>query len=155
MYKKLAVLSCSIALLYGCASVPMEPNKAGIKAKEFSAPQAGNAGLYIYRPSNFGAALKKDVWLNDNCVGETAPKVFFYQEIIGDTEHKLSTESEFSPNHLLFNAESGKNYFVEQYIKLGAFVGGANLRLIDEEIAKNKITKLRLATPGRCSKDHP
>ena len=33
MYKKLAVLSCSIALLYGCASVPMEPNKAGIKAK--------------------------------------------------------------------------------------------------------------------------
>lgn len=67
--------------------------------------------------------------------------------------HKISTESEFSPNHLLIKADSGKNYFVEQYIKLGVFVGGANLRLVDEAKAKSKIAKLNMATPGRCSKD--
>lgn len=112
--------------------------------------------MYIYRSGSLGKGLKKDVWLDDNCIGETASKVFFYQEIIANgTEHKISTESEFSANHLLLKAESGKNYFVEQYLKMGVFVGGANLRLTDEDTAKKKIAKLSLATPGSCSKEHP
>lgn len=71
------------------------------------------------------------------------------------TQHKISTESEFSPNDLLITADSGKNYFVEQYIKMGAFVGGANLRLVEEEKAKNKIATLKLAKQSNCSKPYP
>lgn len=67
-------------------------------------------------------------------------------------EHKVSTESEFSPNDLLVNTESGKNYFVQQYIKLGVFVGGAGLELIDEEEGKKEVTKLQMAAKGNCSK---
>ena len=93
----------------------------------------------------FGTALKKDIWIDNKCLGESAIKVFFYQDVKGNEEHKLSTESEFSPNVLVINTESGKNYFIRQYIKMGAFVGGANLELVDEEEGKKAVSKLDMA----------
>ncbi len=38
--------------------------------------------------------------------------VFFYEEVVGEEEHTVSTESEFSPNDLLLFVENGKNYFI-------------------------------------------
>lgn len=121
-------------------------------AKKFSPPSNEKAGLYIYRSGKFGAALKKDIWIDGNCVGETASDVFFYEEVTGGKEHKVSTESEFSPNDLLVNTESGKNYFVRQYIKFGAFVGGAGVELVNEEKGKKEVAQLEMATKGTCSK---
>jgi len=46
-------------------------------------------------------------------------------KIVAPGTHKLSTESEFSENHTELKTEGGKNYFVEQSIKMGVFVGGA------------------------------
>ena len=156
MYKKLALLGLSAALLHGCASVKVESDYDSDQAKRFAEPNPGSANLYVYRSTSVGQALKKDVWLNDDCIGETANNIFFLKEIIGEgAEHKVSTESEFSPNHLLFNAESGKNYYVQQYIKMGVFVGGANLRLVEEDKAQKAIAKLKLATQGNCSQAHP
>ncbi|MGX5174278.1 DUF2846 domain-containing protein [Aliikangiella sp. IMCC44653] len=140
------------ALLTGCASVPMESNEASNAAKEFNAPSEGNAGLYIYRAGGPGGALKKDIWVDDKCVGQSAPNVFFYEEVMGGQEHKVSTESEFSPNDLMVNTEVGKNYFINQYIKMGVFVGGANLKLVDEEVGKKAVSKLKMAVKGNCSK---
>lgn len=156
MYKKLAILGLSAALLQGCASVSMESEQSSNQAKSFAEPTKGFANLYVYRSTSVGQALKKDIWLNDECIGASANNVFFVKEIIGEgAEHRLSTESEFSPNHLLFNAESGKSYYVQQYIKMGVFVGGANLKLVDEAKAKQKIAKLKLATLGNCSTPNP
>lgn len=151
MLKKIALAAFASSLLVGCASVPMEDKQVSTQAKAFTAPATGNAGLYIYRAGSFGGALKKDIWLNDKCVGESAPNIFFYQQVQGGVEHKLSTESEFSPNILLVQAEPGKNYYVRQYIKMGAFVGGANLELVDEQKAQKAIADLELAKTGNCS----
>lgn len=140
------------SLLAGCASVPMETKEESTKAKKFERPSEGNAGLYIYRAGGPGTALKKDVRLDGKCVGETAPNMFFYELIKGDVEHKISTESEFSPNDLLVTTKSGENYFVRQYIKMGVFVGGADLELVDQEKGKKSVSKLELATKGKCSK---
>lgn len=63
---------------------------------------------------------------------------------------KIKTESEFSPNALEVAMEAGKNYFVRQFIKLGAFVGGADLDLIPEEEGKADVAKLEMAKPGTC-----
>ncbi|MFA6144981.1 MAG: DUF2846 domain-containing protein [Sulfurimonas sp.] len=142
----------AILLTSGCATVPMESKEVSARAKSFSPPSEGNAGLYIYRDSMLGAALKKDIWVNDKCIGESAPHIFFYEDVKGNQEHKISTESEFSPNDLLIKTESGKNYFIRQYIKMGAFVGGANLELIEEEEGKKAIFTLDMATKGTCSK---
>lgn len=152
MYKKIAVISLASTFFIGCASVPMESDEKTNKFKEYSAPTEGNAGLYIYRVSGLGAALKKDIWVNDECVGQSAQNVFFYKEVIGDSEHKVSTESEFSPNDLRIKTKSGENYFIKQYIKMGVFVGGANLKLVSPEEAKKELIKLKLAKSGECSK---
>ena len=141
----------SAVFLTGCASVDMVSQAESAKAKEFAVPTQGKAGLYVYRDSSFGGALKKDVWVNGNCLGETAPNMFFYTEVDGGKTHKLSTESEFSPNVLELVLEAGKNHFVRQYIKFGVFVGGANLEQISEEQGKKDIAKLEMAKTGKCS----
>ena len=136
----------------GCASVPMESTEASARVKAFQPQSEGNAGLYIYRGSGVGTALKKDIWVDDKCIGESAPNVFFYEEVKGGREHKVSTESEFSPNDLLVRTENGKDYFIRQYIKMGVFVGGANLELVNNEEGKRDVSDLELARKGTCSR---
>ena len=151
MNKMLSSIAVTVLLATGCTSVPMEPKEKSELAKQYNSPSDGKAGLYVYRSGSFGGALKKDVWLNGKCIGETAPNIFFYEEIEGNTEHKISTESEFSPNDLLVKTESGKNYFISQYIKMGVFVGGAGVELVDEEKGKEQVSKLDMAIKGKCS----
>lgn len=152
MYKKIVSTALVAALLCGCASVPMESPDKSSAAKQFKQPSLGSSGVYIYRSGSFGGALKKDVWLDGKCIGESAPNIFFYENVKSDGEHKISTESEFSPNDLLIRMESGKNYFVRQYIKIGVFVGGAGVELVSDEKGKEEVAKLELAKAGTCSK---
>lgn len=134
----------------GCASVEMSSKADSARAKEFNPPGQGNAGVYIYRDSFVGKALKKNIWIDGKCVGESAPDVFFYTQVEGGKNHKVDTESEFSPNALELMFESGKNYFLRQYIKLGVFIGGAGLEQISEEQGKKDVAKLEMAKPGKC-----
>ena len=148
--KKLALSMIVAALLTGCASVKMESKEASDRAKQFAAPQAGMAGIYVYRDSFVGQALKKDVWLDGKCVGESAPDTFFYTQA-APGKHTLSTESEFSPNDLAIIVEAGKNYFYRQFIKFGLVKGGADLEAMPDAQAKAAIAKLGLASGGACS----
>lgn len=148
--KKLAFGVVVLALLTGCATVKMEDQAASQQAKQFPQPSAGQAGLYVYRDSAFGAALKKDIWVDGKCLGESAPNVFFFTEV-APGQRKVSTESEFSPNDLALMVEAGKNYFVRQFIKMGLFVGGAGLETVPEEQGKAAVSKLELAASGTCS----
>lgn len=135
----------------GCSSVPTEGEKETALAKSIPQPAEGKSGIYIYRYGFLGGALKKDLWVNGECIGESAPNVFFYHEVEGGREHQVSTESEFSPNHLMLTADVGNNYFIKQYIKLGAFVGGADLQLVPYKIGSETIQELDLAQKGNCS----
>lgn len=147
-----AAVLVAVTFLSGCASVPMESKENTALAKQFNTPSEGNSGLYVYRSGSFGGALKKDVWVDGDCLGETAPDMFFYKEVKGDEQHKIATESEFSPNDLLLDTETDKNYFIRQYMKIGVFVGGAGVELVDEEKGKKDISSLNMAKTGTCSK---
>lgn len=150
----LGIVTASL-LLTGCASVPMVSDIESNKAKQFKAPSENKAGIYIFREkSAVGGALKKDLWVDGNCVGETAPGVFFYEEVEGDKKHVVSTESEFSPNDLNVETETGELYFIQQYIKMGAFVGGADLKQVDAQTGKAEVSKLGLAKSGNCSSEY-
>ncbi|RZT06305.1 Protein of unknown function [Duganella sp. CF402] len=138
-------------LLTGCASVNMANKEDSAKAKQFAAPAGNNAGLYVYRNSFVGKALKKDIWVDGKCLGESAPDVFFYTQVEGGKSLTISTESEFSPNDLTLNVDAGKNYFVRQYIKLGVLVGGAGVELMTEQQGKADIAPLEMAVAGKCS----
>ena len=153
MFKKIVFLTMTSVLFAGCASIPTEQAEVSNVIKKVKAPSANNAGLYIYRSNSMvGGALKKDVWVDDECIGETARGTFFYHEVLGNIQHKVSTESEFSPNDLIIDTKAGDNYFVKQYIKPGLIVGGAGLKLVTEAEGKQAISDLDLGIKGKCSK---
>lgn len=146
----LVVLAASL-FITGCASVNMAPKEESAKVKQFNEPSPGKAGVYIYRNSFFGKALKKDIWIDGMCIGESAPDVFFYTELDGGKTYRIDTESEFSPNTLELMLAAGKNYFIRQFIKMGVFVGGAGVELMPEDQGKKDVAQLELAQPGNCS----
>lgn len=151
MFNKMTLLGVFTVLVTGCASVPMESKDASDQAKRFAAPSQGQAGLYIYRSAGVGSALKKDIWVDGKCVGESAPNVFFYEEVKGNQEVTIATESEFSPNEIKLAVANGINYFIKQYIKMGVFVGGSNLEVVGEAEGKEAVKSLEMAKKGTCS----
>lgn len=146
MMKKLLLSITIFASLYlaGCASVPMAPAQNDQAKKEFTAPPEGMSGLYIYRNSSFGGALKKTLRIDGKIIGETAPYTYFYTTLKPGI-HELATESEFSDNTLSIDFQPGKNHFVHNYIKFGAFVGGAGLKEVGEEEGKKAVLECKLA----------
>ncbi|TFH67528.1 DUF2846 domain-containing protein [Gammaproteobacteria bacterium LSUCC0057] len=138
------LLALFLLLATGCASVPMANLEEDASRKEFSAPEEGKAGLYIYRNSHFGAAVKKNIYVNQKFIGQTAPMVYHYIELDAG-EHIVSTESEFGNNDILLKADSGVNYFVKTFIKMGLIVAGADLKQVDEEEGKRGVLASNLA----------
>jgi len=150
------VLIGAIVLLFsGCASIPLDNSDNTQRAKAFSAPAEGQAGVYIYRNSFVGKALKKDLWIDGKCIGKSSNKVFFYTQVEGGREHTVATQSEFSPKILPVFMEAGRNYFIRQYIQFGAFIGGTKIELVDEARGRSEIEKLSLAVNGTCSREFP
>lgn len=115
-------------------------------AKNFTVPAGDKSGIYVFRDSSFGAALKKMVSLDGNPLFQSASKTYFYKEI-APGKHTLATESEFGDNSLEFVAEGGKLHFFRNYIKMGVFVGGANLETVQEEDGKKGVLESSLAAP--------
>lgn len=141
---KLSAAALAVALLAGCASVPMATEAEDTEAKTFAPPPADKAGVYIYRDSSLGSALKKTIYIDGEPIGESAAKTYFY-EIVEPGEHRIATESEFGENDLVLQAEAGQNHYVRQYIKIGVFVGGANLKVVSEEEGQAGVQKCKLA----------
>ena len=146
MFKRLFLLAVivSILVMNGCASVPMASLEQDKARKEFKNPPEDKSGIYIYRNSFVGQALKKSVSIDEVVIGETANKTYFYTEV-SPGSHKLSTESEFSDNSVTLDTNGGENYFAQQYIKMGLFVGGAGLKLVSKEEGQKQVEKCRLA----------
>jgi hypothetical protein len=91
-----------------------------------------------------GAALKKTVYIDGKPIGETAPNTYFYHEV-PPGQHTLSTESEFGENDLKIETQADMNYFIDQNIRMGVFVGGASLKLVPDEVGKKAVQKCKLA----------
>jgi len=138
------LIICSVLLLFGCASVKMASKEEDTALKKFEMPSEGKAGLYIYRNSFLGQALYKDLYVDSVFIGETANGVYFYLQILPGI-HTISTESEFGENSVSFEAEEGKNYFAEQYVKAGVFVGGAGIEMVDESVGMQQVLDCELA----------
>ena len=141
---KLFATALAIAVLAGCASVPMDSPEADARLKTFPTPPADQAGLYIYRDNFAGKGLKKTVKIDGNEIGETANRVYFYR-LITPGPHVIATESEFSDNTLNLLAVGGQNHYIRQSIKMGLFVGGADLQVMPANVAQKHLQKCTLA----------
>jgi hypothetical protein len=144
--------------LAGCGSVPMQSQEVSETAKLFPLPPQGKAGLYIFRTDTLragfvGGLLKKDIWIDGKCIGESAAKTFFYEEVAAGGEHTISTESNpfLVPNELELIPEAGKNYFIEQYMEMTLGGAKAKLRLVDEEAGRAGVARANMVANGTCS----
>lgn len=146
MFKKIRIvlLLSLAAVISGCATVPMAPQTHDELRKRFDPPSSGMAGVYVYRNSSLGRALKKTLSLDGEVIGETANGVYFYQEVEPGS-HVISTESEFGDNTLRFDAGAGSHYFFQQHLRMGVFVGGAYLKEKTKEEGMAAIKQCKLA----------
>lgn len=135
----IAVLSMA-----GCASVPMASQADDAASKSFAAPPADQAGVYIYRDSFMGKAVKRSVSLDGVVLGNTANKVYFYKSV-SPGAHVVATESEFGNNSVKFQAAGGHNYFVRQLIEMGVFSAGANVEMVDEAEGEKEVLQCNRA----------
>ena len=146
MWNKLvfAGLVVCVSLVAGCASVDWAEEERDSALKAFPAPAPGMAGLYLYRDTPLGFALKKKIYVDGVCLGRTKNKTFYYKEVTPG-QHEVSTESEFSDNKMTVQTEAGRNHFVEQFITMGVFVGQAYLKIVSEEEGMQHVRNCRLA----------
>lgn len=139
------IFIATIFYVVGCASVPMDTIEADNYRKKFSPPSQGNAGIYIYRDFIYGGAVTKSLYIDDKLIGSSAPFTFFYKEVKSG-DHKISTESEFGNNDLILHTESGNNYFIRQYIRMGVLLtGGANIELMTSDEGMAGVLRCKLA----------
>jgi len=136
------LISISITILAGCASVPMATPEQDRARKTFSKPAANKAGLYVYRNSMIGKAVRKSLYIDGyEWWGEIPNKVYLYKEITPG-EHKLSTESEFGHISFKFEVQEGKNYFIKLSMKLGVVaVASATLDMVPEEVGQQGVLR--------------
>ena len=132
------ILAASLVALGGCASVPMATHEQDAESKTFPVPPADKAGVYVYRNSFLGKSLKKTVSVDGISIGKLANETYFYK-IIAPGKHTLSTESEFGDNSIVFQADSGKNYFARQYMKMGVLIGGSGIEMVSEDQGKKEV----------------
>ena len=133
-----------LVLLSSCASVKMASKEEDTALKEFKLPPPDRVGLYIFRNSFLGQALTRPIYVDGNLIGETANGVYFYMDL-SPGKHFISTESEFGKNSVVFEAEGGKNYFAEQYIKMGIFSGGSDVEMVEEKVGMQQVLDCELA----------
>jgi len=109
-------------------------------------PQTPELGrIFFYRPSFFGAALRPDVVLNGQTVGEAAAQGFFYVDRPpGTYEVVTSTEVERKVSFVL---DKGQTRFVRFSVSWGFFVGHVYGELVNEVMGKYEIQDCKYTGP--------
>lgn len=142
MFKLSAVLVVAIALV-GCASVPMGDTKQDSAAKTFQVP-VDKAGIYVYRNESMGGAVKMDVIIDGQTIGETAPKTFFYKEV-APGKHTVASKAE-NTDTIEVDLKPGTLAFIWQEVKMGFLFARTKLHLVSEQEGKKGVSETKLAT---------
>jgi hypothetical protein len=138
-----AALLLSLALV-GCASVPMGDPKQDSAAKTFQVP-ADKAGIYVYRNETIGAAVKMDVIIDGQNIGETAAKTFFYKEVVPG-KRTVTSKAE-NTDTVEVDLKPGSLAFIWQEVKMGLMFARTKLHLVSEEEGKKGVMETKLAVP--------
>ncbi len=142
MRNTLIGLLVGVSVLSGCASVAMVDPQRDAAANTFVAP-ADKAGLYIYRNESMGAAVKMDVAIDGQAVGQTAANTYLYKEVAPGK--RVITSSAENTATLEVDARPGALYYVWQEVKMGVLYARSKLHLVGEEEGKKGVLETRMA----------
>lgn len=136
------VLIAAALLISGCASVPMGDPKQDAALKAFAVAKE-KAGIYIYRNETMGAAVKMDVAIDGQPIGQTAAKTYFYKEV-SPGKHVISSTAE-NTDTIEVDAKPGTLTFIWQEVKMGLMYARNKLHLVSEEEGKRGVQETALA----------
>ncbi|HDR16719.1 MAG TPA: DUF2846 domain-containing protein [Desulfobacteraceae bacterium] len=112
-----------------------------MKYTEFQAKIANSnpdiGRIFFYRPSALGAALRPDVMLNNEKVGEAIAQGFFYVDR-QPGEYQVVTFTEVK-RKLSFILDSGQTRYVRFSTSFGFFVGHVYGELVDPDVGMEEI----------------
>ena len=140
--KRVSLLLVAALVISGCASVPMGDPKKDTQAKTFTVAQ-DKAGIYIYRNESFGAAVKMDVSIDGQVIGQTAAKTYFYKEVTPG-KHVVSSTAE-NTDTLEVDVKPGTLAFIWQEVKMGFLYARNELHIVPEEEGKKGVQETNLA----------
>ena len=143
MLKRMGVVLALLVVAFasGCASVPMASPEQDAAARSFVV-RPDKSNIYVYRNESMGAAIKMPIALNGKLVGDTAAKTFLRLEVAPGS-HTLVSKTE-NDSTITVNAVAGRNYFVWQEVKMGAFAARSLLQLVDEGTGKAGVAECKL-----------
>ncbi|WP_282341466.1 DUF2846 domain-containing protein [Pseudomonas sp. PS02288] len=141
MYK-LIVVATALLTLGGCASVPKGDPAQDAALKTFQVAPDKSA-IYVYRNESMGAAVKMDVAIDGQAIGQTAAKTYLFKEV-APGKHTITSEAENTAT-LEVNTLAGKPTFVWQEVKMGVLSARSKLNLVDAEQGKTGVKESDLA----------
>lgn len=140
--KHLFIATIIASSLIGCAPVPMGDSKNDAALKTFSVP-ADKSGVYIYRNESMAAAVKMDVEIDGQAIGQTAAKTYLYKEVAPGT-HTISSKAE-NTDSVQIDAKPGTLNFIWQEVKMGLLYARTKLHMVGEADGKKGVLESRLA----------
>lgn len=126
--------------LVGCASVPMAPLEADIQAKQFVVAP-GKSNIYLYRDEEFGAAISMPVALDGRVAGKTASNTYFLWSV-DPGRHEVTSLTE-NTARISVDAHAGKNHYVWQEVKMGAWTARSELHEVTEEVGRKGVNECK------------
>lgn len=140
--KKFATAALITLVLAGCASVPMGDPKQDAAFKTFQvAPD--KAGIYIFRNENMGAAVKMDVMIDGQTIGQTAAKTYMYKEV-APGKHSVSSKAE-NTDTVELDLKPGSLSYIWQEVKMGLLYARTRLHIVGEQEGKKGVLETTLA----------
>lgn len=140
--KKILLAVIVAAGFAGCASVPMGDAKQDAALKTFSTTQE-KSGVYIYRNESFGGAIKMDVELDGQSIGQTGANTYLYKEVAAG-KHTIRSKAE-NTDSIEIDAKPGKLSYIWQEVKMGVFYARSKLHLVDEAEGQKGVLETKLA----------
>jgi opacity protein-like surface antigen len=134
--KKISLAVVLLVLVFSLVSCATGPKFSTMQIDMASKdPEMGR--IFFYRVTALGAALRPDVLLNKEKVGEAVAQGFFYVDRApGDYEVVTSTEVE---RKVTFVLEKGQTRYIRFNVSFGFFVGHVYGELVDESLAREEL----------------
>ena len=137
MFRRFAIASIAVAAigLTGCASLPspeaMKAEVAGYKLPKL--PEAGQAMVYVVRPSSLGTLIRFNVFLNDkeasSEMGYTRGSQYIYFSVPPGS-HQVYSKAENWAEQLV-NVKAGDVIFIQQEAQMGVIMARNALMQLD------------------------
>ncbi len=138
----LFIMISGVALISGCASVPMASLDADKEAKKFTT-SSDKSNIYLYRNESMGGAIAMTVSLDGRMAGKTGAKTYFLWSV-DPGSHEIASYTENTAK-ITLNTKAGKNYYVWQEVKMGMFAPRSQLHEMDSEKGQKGVKECKRA----------